>query len=92
MTTYRFSAYLSGIAVISDHDADRLYEAGCDDGTPFSCNGEAAVGFSREAATLDAAIRSAASDLQRAGYSVERIELERDEVEGLISAAVTQGN
>ncbi len=47
--------------------SNALYEAGCSDGTPFSSQGIAAVGFAREAHSLDEAVRSAIADIQTAG-------------------------
>ena len=90
MTVYRFTAYLAGVREITDADADRLFEAGCDDGTPGSRDGMAFVGFSREADSLDAALRSAIANLSGAGYCVERVELERDDLEELAQSASGQ--
>jgi hypothetical protein len=54
-----FQLVLVDVKVMTEAVADSLYEAGCDDGTPFSSQGIAAVGFSREAASLEEAVRSA---------------------------------
>lgn len=59
---------------MTEEIASALYEAGCDDGTPYSSAGVAAVGFTREAGSLEEAIRSAIADVQRAGYSVAAVE------------------
>ena len=78
MKCYDFIVILRGLDVIDDDLADKLFEAGCDDGSPFSSCGIAGIGFSREAESLEAAIRSAVADVQRAGCTVERVQIERD--------------
>ena len=57
--------------------ADRLYEAGCDDATFGTSNGVHFGTFHREADSLGDAIGSAVRDVERAGLSVARIEIER---------------
>lgn len=52
--------------------AEALYAAGCDDGTPFSSQGVAAIGFSHEANSLEEAIRSAIVNVNQAGFVVSR--------------------
>lgn len=74
MSVYEFQVILADISSVSAELADSLYEAGCDDGTPFSSGGIAAIGFSREAASLEQAVRSAIEDIGRAGLSVARVE------------------
>lgn len=74
MEKYDFQVILAGVSEMTDEVSHALYEAGCDDGTPFSSEGIAAVGFTREATSLDEAIRSAIADIHRAGYAVERVE------------------
>ncbi|MCA9076730.1 MAG: hypothetical protein KDA93_17020 [Planctomycetaceae bacterium] len=55
--------------------ANDLYDAGCDDGT-FGCSNKVfKIGFAREAATLEEAVRSAISDVRKAGLQVGRVEL-----------------
>lgn len=41
MQTYEFDVVLKEIAEITDDQADALFAAGCDDGTPSSRNGVA---------------------------------------------------
>ena len=74
MEKHEFQVILAGVSEITDDISHALYEAGCDDGTPFSSEGVAAVGFTRQADSLDDAIRSAIADIQRAGYTVQRAE------------------
>ncbi len=78
MKLYEFSVVLAGLSAIDDDLADALFEAGCDDGTPISSGGVAWIGFSREADSLETAIRSAIADVQKAGCSVARVEIEAD--------------
>ncbi|MEN6451249.1 MAG: hypothetical protein ABFC96_12220 [Thermoguttaceae bacterium] len=55
-----------------------LYEAGCDDGTLGVLNGVPFVSFHRDANSLESAIRSAVADVQKAGCTVKRAEIEED--------------
>lgn len=74
MQTFDFQIVLGDTTSMTEEIADALFEAGCDDGTPFSCQGVAAVGFSRQAETLEEAVRSAIADINKAGFSVARVE------------------
>jgi hypothetical protein len=58
--------------------ADQLFEAGCDSGTPDTFCGTPYIRFHSEADSLETAIRSAIADVQKAGFSVERVQIERD--------------
>ena len=59
--------YSQGDTEMTEELADRLFEAGCDDGLPGMSCGVPCIDFSREADSLEAAIRSAIADLQKAG-------------------------
>ena len=72
----QFTLVLAEHDVMTEAMAEALYEAGCDDGTACSSEGEAYVHFDREADTLEAAIRSAVRDVTAAGFRVQRIEIE----------------
>jgi hypothetical protein len=72
MQTFDFQLVLGDVDVMSEDVANALYEAGCDDGTPFSSQGVASVGFSREANSLEEAVRSAIADINKAGFVVTR--------------------
>jgi hypothetical protein len=74
MKPFEFVLLLAGIHYPDGDMASALYDAGCDDGTLFSSGGEAAIGFTRMAGTLEEAVRSAIADVERAGYSVSRVE------------------
>jgi hypothetical protein len=76
---------------IFDWMADELYEAGCDDGT-FGCSQCVfSIGFYREADSLEAAIRSAIADVQSAGYSVSRVQVDPPPFVDEINAQLAEG-
>ncbi len=76
MKTYEFDVILKEVAEITDEQADALYAAGCDDGTPTCCNGVAWIHFDRAASSLEAAIQTAISQVQTAGLRVAKVELD----------------
>jgi hypothetical protein len=76
MKIYEFTTVLAGSLELTEELADRLYAAGCDDGTPSQHCGVLTVGFSREAADLESAIRSAIANVAAAGCTVERVQIE----------------
>lgn len=78
MTRYQFRLILKGELELTEEIADELFAAGCDDGSPGTCDGVFSIDFHREAGTLEEAIRSAMSDVRSAGYEVERAEIEAD--------------
>ncbi len=88
MTEYSFKVILGDVDEIDDAMIEALYEAGCDDGSPWSSQGVAAVDFDRESASLEQAIRSAIADVQKAGYRVARVEIEPSDLEPATPAGV----
>ncbi len=78
MRFYQFDVVLAGLSEISDELADALFSAGCDDGTACSSEGVAWIGFTREAESLESAIRSAVADIQKANCTVTRVQIESD--------------
>jgi hypothetical protein len=78
MKTYGFDVILKDVSELSDDQADTLFAAGCDDGTPTSCNGSAWIHFDREAASLEEAIRSAVAQVGVAGFRVAKVELDAE--------------
>ena len=76
MRTYEFDVVLKDTSEVTDDQADALFAAGCDDGTPACCDGLAWIHFDREAASLEEAIRSAISQVQSAGFIVAKVELD----------------
>ncbi|HEY7494982.1 MAG TPA: hypothetical protein VIH59_28255 [Candidatus Tectomicrobia bacterium] len=75
MNKYDFTLVLTESFELTDDLADALFAAGCDDGTPGTCNGVFSIDFHREAASLEAAIRLAIEDVRTAGYAVARVEI-----------------
>lgn len=78
MTTYEFDVLLKDVAEVTDDQADALFAAGCDDGTPVSRNGTAWVHFHRQGASLEEAIRSAVGQIKAAGLTAAKVELDMD--------------
>jgi hypothetical protein len=74
MSICEFRLILERDFSVTEETAHALYEAGCDDGTPFSSQGIAGVGFSREARSLEEAVRSAIADVSKTGFSIARVE------------------
>lgn len=75
MKTFEFKIVLAGLPELTDDQSDRLFQAGCGDGTIVSRDGTTFVRFSRESSSLEEAIRSAAADVQTAGFGVDHIEV-----------------
>ena len=75
MTKYEFTLILKGPLELTEDIADELFEAGCDDGTPGTCEGVFSIDFHREAGSLEEAIRSAIRDVKTTGHQVERVEI-----------------
>ena len=86
LTTYRFTVILAGVSEISDDLAEALFEAGCDDGSPWSSEGIAAIGFDREAESFEQAVRSAIADVQKTGCHVAWVKIEPEDLAGAASA------
>jgi len=80
MNKYDFTLILAESLALTDDLADALFAAGCDDGTPGTCNGVFSIDFHREAASLEEALRSAIGDVRTAGYEVVRVEIEAEAV------------
>jgi hypothetical protein len=80
MSKYDFTLILKGALELTEDIADELFQAGCDDGTPGTCNGVFSIDFHREAGSLEDAIQSAIRDTRRAGCEVERVEIQADDL------------
>ncbi|HEX7448557.1 MAG TPA: hypothetical protein VF306_13485 [Pirellulales bacterium] len=76
MKTYEFDIVLQNISEITDDDADALFAARCDDGTPVSSEGTAWIHFDRQSNSLEEAIRLALSEVRSAGFAIARVELD----------------
>jgi hypothetical protein len=68
---YHFTVVLDNCDTMTPELTEALFIAGCDDGTPWSGNGMAAVTFDRDAESLESAILSAVADVQKAGCPVK---------------------
>lgn len=75
MKTYEFSLVLTA-SEVTDADCDRLFEAGCDDGSVVTRSGTTYVMFDRKAESLEEALRSAIAQVRAAGLDVARIEMD----------------
>jgi len=76
---YEFSLILTATDV-TDEDAEKLYQAGCDDGSILSQGDVTMVQFDRIASTLEEALATAIGDVEAAGFQVARVEIDRHEV------------
>ncbi len=75
MRKYEFTLILKGPLELTEDIADALLEAGCDDGTPGTCEGVSSIDFHREGESLEEAIRSAIGNVKAAGCQAERVEI-----------------
>ncbi len=75
MSKYEFRLILKGAPELTESFADELFKAGCDDGSPGTCNGVFSIDFHREANSLEAAINSAIKNVTAAQCEVERVEI-----------------
>lgn len=80
METYTFRVLVTD--AVNDENANRLFEAGVDDGFPESGPQGHSIGFDRESESLEAAILSAIKEVESAGFEVLRVEPDE-----LVSAA-----
>jgi hypothetical protein len=78
MRIYDFTLILSSGTELTEELSEALFAASCDDGSPGSCEGVVTIDLYREAESLEAAIRSAIADVQKAGYTVAKAEIEAD--------------
>ena len=84
MIKYEFTLILKGQLELTEEIADELFEAGCNDGSPGTCNGLFSIDFHRDADSLEGAIRSAIKNVKSAGYEVERVEIEAETVSEVV--------
>jgi hypothetical protein len=80
LKTHQFTLTLRGVAEITDALEDAVLAAGCDDALLWSRDGVTGLHFDRDAESLGDAIGSAVKDIERAGFSVARVEV--DETKG----------
>ena len=79
-TTYTFTLILSGVRELTDEVCDALFEAGCDDALPGMSEGVVFLDFTREGSSIQDAVLSAISAVERAGVGARVIGLEPDEL------------
>lgn len=77
---YSFTIYLKEPLELTEDIADSLFESGCDDGTPGTCNGLFMIDFHRESNSLENALQSAISNVNSAGFEVARVEIEAENI------------
>ncbi len=85
MSDYRFSVIVPAQTLTHDEtlDAtDALGDAGCTDASIRGHREGMELLFQRSADSLQAAISSAIADVERAGYRVSKVELEREAIPG----------
>jgi hypothetical protein len=75
MKSYDFTLMLADVSDITDDQSDALFEAGCDDGTIVSRDGQVLIDFTRESSSLEDAINSAVANVERAGLKVDHVEV-----------------
>jgi hypothetical protein len=80
MIIYEFTVVLKDSPELSEELADRLFAAGCDDGTPGMCCGATTIDFHRTAASLEDAIRSAVADVNAAGCVAAHVEIDAEQL------------
>ncbi len=76
MSKYEFSLVLKGPLELTEEIADKLFQCGCDDGTPGACNGVFSIDFHREDLSFESAINSAIQNVRDAGHEVEKVKIE----------------
>ena len=83
MTVYQFSVIIPTLPLTPDEilDAtDALGNAGCTDASIRGHAGGIELLFERTAESLQAAISSAISDVECAGYRVSKVEMDREAI------------
>ncbi|MFA5767378.1 MAG: hypothetical protein WC919_05625 [Candidatus Paceibacterota bacterium] len=78
LNTYDFNVFLKDDTEFDEKTANALLESGCDDGTFAKNDCICHIRFSREAGSLDEAIRTAVADIRKAGCDVVRVELDTE--------------
>jgi len=70
---FSFTLVLSGVDELTDEVANDLFEAGCNDASPYMRASTLYLGFDRDEVSLSAAIESAIEDVEKAGLEVVRV-------------------
>ena len=75
--THEFTLVLAA-GDVTDVQVNDLYDAGLDDGTVSTSQGVTRIDITRDADTLESAIRSAIGQVNAAGLTVATVEIEAD--------------
>lgn len=78
--THSFTLILSGVGEWTDETCDALFEAGCDDALPGTKDGVVFLDFTREGKSLEDAVVSAISAVERAGVGARVVRLEPEKL------------
>jgi hypothetical protein len=73
---YDFTVVLKDSPELTVDLAEKLFAAGCDDGSPGMCAGATSIDFHRDAGSLEEAIRSAVADVSASGCIVAHVEID----------------
>ncbi len=65
---------------VTDEQVNSLYDAGLDDGTVSTSRGVARIDVTRDADSLESAIRSAIGQVNAAGLTVGTVEIEPNQI------------
>jgi hypothetical protein len=77
--SHEFTLVLTA-AEVTDEQINALFEAGLDDGTISTSLGTTRIDVTRDADSLESAIRSAIGQANAAGLSVATVEIEADQI------------
>ncbi len=77
--SHEFTLVLTAADVTEDQ-VHSLFEAGLDDGTVSTSGGMTRIDVTRDADSLESAIRSAIGQVNTAGLSVATVEIEADQI------------
>jgi hypothetical protein len=80
MTVYCFIVYIDGEPKDMDDIADRLAEAGCNDGLLESTNGNLYIDFQRPGADYQNTVETTVRQVEGAGLTVRMVHLDNDYV------------
>jgi hypothetical protein len=77
MGPHRFIIFASGLDPRAQDFETRFFDAGCDDATISFQKGHIMVDFARDAKSLGDALATAIEAVEKAGATVDRVELSR---------------
>jgi hypothetical protein len=77
--SHEFTLVLTACEV-TDDQASALYEGGLNDGTVSTSRGITRIDVTRDADSLESAIRSAIGQVNAAGFTVSTVEIEAEQI------------